>query len=250
MILDPSLWGSYAGTFADWEEEGVTLPKPYYERDGITIYCADCRDILPLLGPVDLVLTDPPYGVDGKYGPSYDDSRDGYWNWFLPVVAQMRQAGRVLTFTHRQFALKEIHDWDWIGAWTKPYAACAHIGNSPIMPHWEPIFMFGIHTLGVRRARADVFVANPVPVGAGGKRGRQRLAEEAVGHPRPKPESLFRDLIWLLSDEGQTILDPFMGSGTTLRAAKDLGRRAIGIEIEEKYCEIAVKRLAQEVMPL
>jgi site-specific DNA-methyltransferase (adenine-specific) len=72
---------------------------------------------------------------------------------------------------------------------------------------------------------------------------------EATGHPTQKPEDLMKELIELRKGVS-TILDPFMGSGTTLRAAKDLGRRAIGIEIEEKYCEIAVKRLAQEVLPL
>jgi site-specific DNA-methyltransferase (adenine-specific) len=63
-----------------------------------------------------------------------------------------------------------------------------------------------------------------------------------------KPIELMRELVSLFTDPGELILDPFMGSGTTLRAAKDLGRRAIGIELEEKYCEIAVQRLAQEVL--
>lgn len=67
-------------------------------------------------------------------------------------------------------------------------------------------------------------------------------------HPTGKPLRLITQLVTLFSDPGELILDPFMGSGTTLRAAKDLGRRAIGIEIEERYCEIAVKRLAQEVL--
>jgi len=69
-------------------------------------------------------------------------------------------------------------------------------------------------------------------------------------HPTQKPEKLMRDFVALFSDPGETILDPFMGSGTTLRAAMDLGRKAIGIEIEERYCEIAVKRLQQSVMSL
>lgn len=67
-------------------------------------------------------------------------------------------------------------------------------------------------------------------------------------HKAQKPLELIRTLISLFSEAHELVLDPFMGSGTTLRAAKDLGRRATGIEIEEKYCEIAVKRLAQEVL--
>ncbi|MDD5304003.1 MAG: site-specific DNA-methyltransferase [Elusimicrobia bacterium] len=70
------------------------------------------------------------------------------------------------------------------------------------------------------------------------------------GHPSPKPECVMRWLVDELSEPGETVLDPFMGSGTTLRAAKDLGRKAIGIEIEERYCEIAAKRLSQQVLPL
>lgn len=67
-------------------------------------------------------------------------------------------------------------------------------------------------------------------------------------HPNEKPLAMITDMLTLVSHDADLILDPFMGSGTTLRAAKDLGRRAIGIELEEKYCEIAARRLAQEVL--
>ena len=69
-------------------------------------------------------------------------------------------------------------------------------------------------------------------------------------HPTPKPELLMADLVMQFTDAGDTILDPFMGSGTTLVAAKRLGRKAIGIELEEKYCEIAAKRLSQGALNL
>ena len=73
---------------------------------------------------------------------------------------------------------------------------------------------------------------------------------EKNGHPCPKPISAWSWLLDKVSQEGETVVDPFMGSGTTLRAAKDLGRKAIGIEINEEYCEIAATRLSQEVLPL
>ena len=72
--------------------------------------------------------------------------------------------------------------------------------------------------------------------------------EPPTNHPSPKPEDLMRSLINVVTEEGGTVLDPFMGGGTTLRAAKDIGRKAIGIEFEEKYCEIAADRLSQGVL--
>lgn len=73
---------------------------------------------------------------------------------------------------------------------------------------------------------------------------------EDVGrcHTTQKPLELMKELVALFTDPGELILDPFMGSGTTLRAAKDCGRKAIGIELEEKYCEVAAKRMRQEVL--
>ena len=74
------------------------------------------------------------------------------------------------------------------------------------------------------------------------------IKPSADDHPTPKPLSLMSLFVRLHSESGDLVLDPFMGAGTTLRAAKDLGRRAIGIEIEEKYCEIAAKRMGQETL--
>lgn len=76
-----------------------------------------------------------------------------------------------------------------------------------------------------------------------------KIIPSATEHPTVKPIALMAHFVGLHSQEGDTILDPFMGSGTTLRAAKDLHRKAIGIEIDERYCEIAANRLAQEVLP-
>jgi site-specific DNA-methyltransferase (adenine-specific) len=231
------------------------LPTPYYEDDAVTIYHGDCRDVLPSL-TADAAIFDPPYGVDAKYGPTYSDKREAYWPWFLPALHLIRQTAPVLAFTHRTPALKEITDWDWLMAWHKPYGAGARIGNSPLLPHWEVIVLYGIHSLGTkRRPLPDWISCNPERVRAEAQNangnGRVRWqGDEYSDHPTPKPVVLFRKLIEGLTLPGEIILDPFAGSGTTLRAAKDLGRKAIGIEIEERYCEIAAKRMAQQVLPL
>lgn len=201
----------------------------YYSHDGITIYHGDCREVLPKLEGVDLVLTDPPYGVGLKYGQMVNDSPETHFEWFIPFIQVMKQAAPNVVFTHRQAALKHITDWDWLAVWQKPLAL--GFSQKGWLNHWEPIFVYGKPDNGVgkRPANYDVFSYNPV---------------KPNGHPAPKPIKLIKKLASLWNG---SILDPFAGSGTTLRAAKDLRRKAIGIEIEEKYCEIAAKRLEQEV---
>jgi site-specific DNA-methyltransferase (adenine-specific) len=203
------------------------LPKPYYERDGIVIYCADCRDVLPLLpaGSVDLVLTDPPYGVE---------FRGQDWDRDVPEAALQlpnmypRVAIIMGTVTAYQFPTPK-----WVACWERPASnSRSKVGG---FSHWSPILLYGDCKMSVD-FRSWHAIANAYPPG--------------FGHPSPKPERLMLWLVSELSNPGDLILDPFMGSGTTLVAAKQLGRRAIGIEIEERYCEIAVKRLAQEVMSL
>ena len=121
-----------------------------------------------------------------------------------------------------------IEPWKWLLCWHKPAA----MGRSPVgFCNWEPVAMWGKGTTtGCDFVRAPIV---PSP--------------ELDGHPCPKPYLWAKGFISLFAN-AQTILDPFMGSGTTLRAAKDLNRKSIGIEIEEKYCEIAAKRLQQEVL--
>lgn len=223
--------------------------KPYYEHAGITIYHGDCREVLPQLGNGMVGVTDPPYGCGVKYGPAYDDDPDTYWDWFVPCVDELQRYLRPLVFTHRVPALRYIHA-DWVGVWSKPGAFGSRIGNSCVLPHWEPVFMFGIHGLGTKSSyTSDVFTFNPNTEGAGlSAIGREKWkAEDFSYHPCPKPLGLYKEFIGAFAQNAETICDPFCGSGITLRAAKELSRSAIGIEIEEKYCEIAAKRLSQEV---
>ena len=118
--------------------------------------------------------------------------------------------------------------------WAKRYGASALIAY-PIYPHWEGIALYSLSGdyAGNKGHRSDVFTFAPA-----------RAA--GSGHPTPKPLDLMKETLRM--DAGGVILDPFMGSGTTVLAAKAIRRTAIGIEIEEKYCEIAAKRLSQEVL--
>ena len=202
---------------------------PYYERDGITIYHGDCRDVLPLLGPVDLVLTDPPYGV-GK--ADWDSSFSLEW---LPLAAKVtRNALAIMPGIANLLALPESID----GLRYK-WTLSVHVINAIVrgavgFGNWIPCVVYV-------REGGSIYTCNQ-------DAGEVAIRGQMPNHPSPKPYDAMRWLVERLP--GDTVLDPFMGSGTTLRAAKDLGRRAIGIEIEEKYCAIAAQRLAQEVLAL
>lgn len=204
---------------------------PYYhdEHAGITIYHGDCRDVLPTLadGSVDLVLTDPPYGVGKKYA-SYDDTEENLRELIdLLFTGSFRDRPKLITCGVGN--IWRYPPADWVICWYKPNCMTrAGVANANT---WEPVLVYGCRGFGVD----SVYVP---------------IAPQAIDHPCPKPLRLFSWLLKRASPIANTVLDPFMGSGTTLRAAKDLGRKAIGIEIEERYCEIAAKRLRQEVLPL
>ncbi len=212
-----------------------SLPNPYYEEPGITIYHGDCRTILPLLEDksADLILTDPPYGVGVDYGPGKDNDRRGI-GWLLRVLEECRRVSRVVVWSPGTVNMVEwITETKpyWIGAWHK----VNQCSRSPLgFGAWEPICFYFDNGLGEYVHLGQDSWSIPIA-----------QQSEAEGHPCPKLLKFWRMLI---ASDSSVIVDPFMGSGTTLIAAKQLRRRAIGIEIEEKYCEIAVKRLAQAVL--
>jgi len=211
------------------------MMTPYYDDGQITIYHGDCRDVLPKLNPVDLVLTDPPYGIDWKgHGGStriWSGMENDTGDLDLRPILGMTCA--VIAFGANNYPDQLPHSGRWI-CWDKRTIDGAADGmlGSPFELAWSN------QTSGFDRM---IRVLHGGVVNA--DRGKRV-------HPTQKPLAVFRQIILWYSSEGCIILDPFMGSGTTLRAAKDLGRKAIGIEIEERYCEIAVKRLAQEVLSL
>lgn len=211
--------------------------KPYYQEKGITIYLGDCREILPSLPKVDLVLTDPPYGIDwGKQSASGFSGGNGGHRIYDRSVAGDNQP----------FDPSPFIDFPQVVLWgSNNFAQCLPIGTTLV---W---FKKSYSKLGKflsdgevawEKGGRGVYVAWIVWDGCA-----REVEQQNFFHPTQKPVALMR---WCLErhPEAGLVLDPFMGSGTTLRAAKDLGRKAIGIEIEEKYCEIAANRLRQEVL--
>ena len=218
--------------------------KPYYDHAGIVIHHGDCRDILPELPKVDLVLTDPPYGGCNRADNglrSLDKGAADEQTVPNGVVADMC-AG------HADCA----YVWCGTEQVSEYRAAFVRMGFSTRICVWEktnPSPMNGEH-LWLSSLELCVFgKRNAATFNAHCESPIWRYPVQAhQQHPTQKPLRLMQTLMNASSNAGDTILDPFMGSGTTLRAAKDLGRRAVGIEIEERYCEIAAKRLEQEVL--
>lgn len=222
--------------------------KPYYvdERAGITIYHGDCREVLPSVS-ADVCITDPPYGRTTHEGARTGDETETLVDFASITADELRSA----------FALMDVRRWvvatlEWqavsplesspppglrfvrMGVWVKPNGAPQFTGDRPATG-WEAVAI--LHREG-----------GPMSWNGGGHHAVWEFPKINGEHPTQKPAALVRKFVALFSDPGETVLDPFMGSGTTLRAAKDLGRKAIGIEIEERYCEIAAKRLGQEVL--
>jgi DNA modification methylase len=213
--------------------------KPYYDDGTVTIYHGDCRDVLSAIA-ADVLVSDPPYGLDaplnsgGRRGritpkemrvvPDWDQDlavRDAILELWSPKpavvfasVTKPRPAGA----TQRPLI------------WDKGEAVGMGDTDYPWRPNYELIWTIG---RGFHGPRTSSVLRYPITPGH-------------RDHPTEKPVGLMINL--LLKCPPGVVLDPFMGSGTTLRAAKDLGRRAIGIEIEERYCEIAARRCAQDVL--
>lgn len=207
----------------------------------MTIYHGDCREVLPMLPDAAYVLvTDPPYGMahssNRPGAPRRGKQIQGDDSTAIRDHVLSGWAGRpALIFgscrtTSPSLPIRAVLVWDKGG----------HVGmgdlSLPWKQNWEHIYVSG-HSFMGRRGTGVLRFNALEPWG-----GR-------ITHPHEKPVELMRELVCKCAPS-TTILDPFMGSGTTLRAAKDLGRKAVGIEIEERYCEIAAKRCAQDVLAI
>jgi site-specific DNA-methyltransferase (adenine-specific) len=238
---------------------------PFYSSQNVTIYHGDALNILPLLEPasVDLLITDPPYSSGGQFRgdrakdvrtkyassdsasgraqlPFSGDTRDQraflMWMnlWLGPSLQIVKPGGLTALFTDwRQLPLMtdalQIGGYVWRGIvpWHKP-------ASRPQLGRWTQSCEFVVWgTNGPRKIEGS---AHPGMFSISPPRAQDRL------HLTQKPLDLMIDMLKIVP-EGGTVLDPFIGSGTTLEAAQRLGLKAIGIELDEKYCEIAAERL-------
>jgi len=221
---------------------------PYYDQDGITIYCGDCREILPQLDvKVDLVLTDPPYGINvlkttyhpskanKRWGNSATEKRGWDYSEWDDVRIPKETIKNLLTISSKMIIWGGNYYADWLpasGSWlvwdkdngSNDFADCELAWTNLDTP--------------VRKIKHRW----------NGMLQENMADKEYRYHPTQKPLPVIKWAALFLQDG--LILDPFLGSGTTAVAAKILGRKCIGIEIEEKYCKIAVERLRQSVMRL
>lgn len=209
------------------------LPPPFYRDDCATIYHGDCRELLPRMPIGAIYLTDQPYGTGwvrggGRKAGEFDaaHTRPKWDVWDLAWLDCLRGPRRVAAFA--------------------PIGRCEELCNA--MP--QPAVLY-YRKSNVRPGGAD---REPIVVSPPPPRTIQwrKLAYngDAPLHPCQKPIDVMTWLVESLSDPGDTIIDPFMGSGTTLLAAKLCGRRAIGIEMDRDYCATAAERLTQAVLSL
>ena len=201
-----------------------------------TLYRADCREVLPLLPKVDAVISDPPYGVDFKYESHVDDP-NAYPDFMREVVAAVEKirGDGPCVFWQGMLNCDRWHEWFPKGF--RLFAACkgfVQYRPTPVQFSWDPVIFWGTPAVGPCVERKDWHAQMKAPFGAG---------RERVDHPCPRPVEQVCYVVETFSDDEQTILDPFMGSGTTGVACVKLGRKFIGIEIDEKYFEIACKRI-------
>ena len=240
--------------------------KPYYKHGGITIYHADCRETLPGL-TADVVVTDPPYGETNL---DWDVEVD---RWVSVVRAPQLWCFGSMRFWMRNAKVFELANWYFAQEiiWEKHNGSSFHADRfkrvHEFMCHWYKTpwsdLYREVQVTADASARAVRRKMKPAHLGRVGDSSYQSVdggprlmrsvifAKSCHGdalHPTQKPTEILKPLIAYSCRSGGTVLDPFCGSGSTLIAARELGRSAIGIDIEEKYCEIAAKRLSQEVL--
>jgi DNA modification methylase len=236
--------------------------KPYYSDDSVTIYHGDVLDVLAEVEPtVDAVVTDPPYASGTRLEAHKSAS------------GAMLRAGR---FADRPIELDQMTTTGFVWLLRGVAARCRHLlpdgGSFLSFIDWRqwPNLVGALETCNLRVQGMVVWDKGSMGLGNGFRSQHELICHASKGvptihdkgcgnvlhagrvdpvdHPSPKPVGLLSRMIEVVTPYDGVVLDPFMGSGSTLRAADDVGRRSIGIEVEERYCEIAAQRMAQKVL--
>jgi site-specific DNA-methyltransferase (adenine-specific) len=219
------------------------MSEPYYSDEQVTLYHGDCREITEWL-VADVLVTDPPYGRAWRQGAlkrSHSNARDGIQGDADTSVRD--QAIHLWGDRHAVIfgdpMLTPPPRTKLVGAFRKPPDSGTRGAIGGYRRDFEVWYLLGPWPSGIGGRSSVIATAAPVQGGLHGPAGR-------YGHPHAKPIDVIEDL--LAECPPGMIADPFAGSGSTLVAARNLGRRAIGVEIEERYCEIAARRLSQGVL--
>ena len=242
--------------------------KPYFTDENVTIYNGDCQEVLDSLSPVDITVTSPPYntlptahkpsglhaervtGVNkwiAKSASGYFDSRPegAYQEWLNGIIGKCMNLSRGLVWLNHKVRYREgvaIHPLRFIHfpcyaevIWDR--GGSMALNCKRYAPSHEGLWAFGVphYWDDCLNMRMSVW---------------RLSAQRSDDHPCPFPIELVSPLIMSSCPIGGVVLDPFMGTGTALVAAKRLGRKAIGIERETRYCDLAIENLAQSVLPL
>jgi site-specific DNA-methyltransferase (adenine-specific) len=220
------------------------MSEPYYSDEMVTLYHGDCREVTEWLA-ADVLVTDPPYGMAYTQGRRVNGGKRGWTSRWTDIEITGDDSTRLrdevlgawgptnpaLVFgTWKRPAPPHVRE---TLVWDKVVSTGMGALDIPWRPSWDAIYVIG-HGFTGRRTHGVLRYSLPT------------LAPDRQDHPTPKPVSLMLALIERCP--GGLIADPFAGAGATLVAAKQLGRRAIGVEIEERYCEIAARCLAQGVL--
>lgn len=221
---------------------------PYYDDGQVQLWLGDCREVTAWLN-ADVLVTDPPYGIGWKRGSVHGD------NGHVGIANDEDTSARDLALSkwggHRPalvfgsfyapFPLGIKH----VAAWRKPPDSGVIGSTTGFRRDVEPIFLLGAWPK--RSAMRSSLIATSVGSLIGQTAARYRN-DRGTGHPHTKPQDVMEQLI--VACPPGVIADPFAGSGSTLVAARNLGRKAIGVELEERYCEVIARRLAQDCLDL
>ena len=223
------------------------MTEPYWSGDGITLYLGDCREVTEWLA-ADVLVTDPPYGIGWRKGTNFVNAHnpaphegiagDGDTSIRDAALTAWGNVRPALTFGSLRAPFPD--GWKRALVFRKPTISTGLLGNHlPWFSNWEPVFVLGRWPKQVPAFDSVISTSALTASGYSGYATRYQ-------HPHAKPVDVMETLI--ATCPPGVIADPFTGSGSTLIAARNQGRQAIGVEIEERYCELAARRLRQGVL--